>query len=68
MKMQAIVIAVLLVVFLVGCGQKEVNYQAYGQQPPPGQGAVVGGGCGVAPSGDVENTPVGAFGSGYSGL
>lgn len=68
MKMQALVLAVLLVgVFLVGC-EKEVNYNAYSQQPPPGQGAVVGGGCGVAPSGDAENTPVGAFGSGDSGL
>lgn len=66
--MQALVLAVLVVgVFLVGCGQKEANYQTYSQQPQ-GQGAVVGGGCGVAPSGDVENTPVGAFDSGNSGL
>ena len=69
MKKQALVLAVLLVgVFLVGCGQKEVSYNAYSQQPPPGQGAVVGGGCGVAQSGDVANTQVGALDSENSGL
>jgi hypothetical protein len=59
MKAKILVLAVLVVsVFLVGCSKDPTgNYAAYnnpqGQQQP-----YVGGGCGVAPSGDYGDTPV----------
>ena len=63
----------VLVVFLAGCtSSQQSGYASYNQQgQPQGQpqgGQYVGGGCGVAPSGDYASTPVGAFGSSDSAL
>ena len=65
MNTKILVLAVLIVgIFLVGCS-KGTNYDGYatynnpqgnGQQQP-----YVGGGCGVAPSGDYADTPVEAL-------
>lgn len=70
MNTKAIVLVVLLVsVFLVGCGQR-TDYSGYATYNQPGQqqGQYVGGGCGVAPSGAYENTPVEALNSADSVL
>ena len=64
MNTKALVLVVLVVsVFLIGCSQSPSgNYAAYdqprqqGQQPQGGQ--YVGGGCGVAPQGNVADTPI----------
>ncbi|MBI2541824.1 hypothetical protein HYV80_03895 [Candidatus Woesearchaeota archaeon] len=57
MNSKTIVLAILLVsVFLVGCASSQPNgYATYNQQQ---QGQYVGGGCGVAPGGAYEDTPV----------
>lgn len=62
--------AVLLaVVFLVGCAEpKTTGYSAYNQPQQQQQGQYVGGGCGVAPNGAYENTPVEALDSADSAL
>ncbi|MBS3114513.1 hypothetical protein J4448_05415 [Candidatus Woesearchaeota archaeon] len=64
MNAKAIVLAVLLVsVFLVGCTSSQSSgYAAYNQPQQGQQGQYVGGGCGVAPSGDYEDTPIEALG------
>ena len=71
MKIKTLILVVLLVsVFLVGCTQPKsaTGYAAYNQPQGQQQGQYVGGGCGVAPSGDYKDTPVQALGSGSSGL
>ena len=70
MKIKTWILVVLLVsVFLVGCtDSKTTGYAAYNQPQGQQQGQYVGGGCGVAPSGDYKDTPVQALGSGSSGL
>ena len=68
MNAKAMVLIVLLVsVFLVGCASSgQSGYAAYNQ--PQQQGQYVGGGCGVAPSADYEDTPVDALNSKDSAL
>ena len=63
MKIKTAILAVLLVsVFLVGCASSgQSGYAAY-NQPQQQQGQYVGGGCGVAPSADYEDTPIEALG------
>ena len=64
MKIKTIVLVLLLVsVFLVGCTQPKsaTGYAAYNQPQGQQQGQYVGGGCGVAPSGDYKDTPVQAL-------
>ncbi len=72
MNAKAIVLAVLLAsVFLVGCTSSQQNgYSTYNpqQQQQQQQGQYVGGGCGVAPSGDYESTPMESLGSKNSEL
>ena len=65
MKAKAIVLLVLLVsVFLAGCTSSNTGgYSTYNQPQGQQQGQYVGGGCGVAPSGAYENTPIGALDS-----
>lgn len=59
MNVKIVVAAVLLVaVFLAGCTSSQTGYSSYNQ---PQQQQYVGGGCGVAPGGDYENTPIKAF-------
>ena len=56
----AILLLLVFSVFLVGCASSPSgNYASYNQpQGQPQQGQYVGGGCGVAPAGDYEDTPV----------
>ncbi len=71
MNSKAIVLAlVVFSIFLVSCAQSPSgNYAAY-NQPQQGQqgGQYVGGGCGVAPSGAYENTPIEALNPSDSAL
>ena len=70
MNTKTIVLVLLLAsIFLVGCGQNKAatGYAAY-NQPQGQQGQYVGGGCGVAPSGAYEDTPVQSLGSAGSAL
>ena len=66
-----ILVLVLLVVgvFLVGCS-KGTNYDGYAtyNNPQGQQQPYVGGGCGVAPSGDYGDTPVEALDTSDSAL
>ena len=60
-----LLVGLLLSVFLIGCTSNTNGYAAY-NQPQGGQqpsNQYVGGGCGVAPSGDYENTPIEALNS-----
>ena len=61
MNAKLLILLVLVVgIFLIGCSQSPSgNYAAYNQ---PQQGQYVGGGCGVAPSADYEDTPIEALG------
>ena len=61
MNAKAIVLLVLVVsIVVVGCASKsQTGYATYNQ---PQQGQYVGGGCGVAPSGNYEDTPIEALG------
>ena len=70
MNAKAMVLAVLLVgVFLVGCASSDTSgYATYNQPGQPQGGQYVGGGCGVAPSADYEDTPIGALSSKDSAL
>lgn len=52
----AILAVVVLSIFLAGCAANQNGYSTYNNQPQQQQ--YVGGGCGVAPSGDYANTPV----------
>ncbi len=66
MKIKTMLLAVLVLsVFLVGCTSSQSGYSTYNQ---PQQQQYVGGGCGVASSGDYENTPIDALGSAESAL
>ena len=57
MNIKAILLLVIVAsVFLVGCQAETNGYGTYNQEQQQGQ--YVGGGCGVAPSGDYGETPV----------
>ena len=58
MNAKTLILAVLVFsVFFVGCTSSgQSSYSTYNQ--PQQQGQYVGGGCGVAPSGSYENTPI----------
>ncbi|MBS3104993.1 hypothetical protein J4234_01940 [Candidatus Woesearchaeota archaeon] len=60
MKIKTAILAVLVLsVFLVGCTSSgQSGYATYNQPQQQQQGQYVGGGCGVAPSADYEDTPV----------
>lgn len=62
MKIKTTILLVLVFsVFLVGCTSSgQGSYSAY-NQPQQQQGQYVGGGCGVAPSGSYEDTPIEAL-------
>ena len=65
----AILVVLVIGVFLAGCNPKTTGYTAYNQpQGQPQGGQYVGGGCGVAPSGSYENTPINSLGSTNLGL
>ena len=68
MKIKTTLLAVLVLsVFLAGCASSQPgSYATYNQ--PAQQNQYVGGGCGVAPSGDYEGTPINALKSANSGL
>ena len=70
MNTKALVLVLLVSLFLVGCARSPTgNYAAYNQpQGQPQSGQYVGGGCGVAPSGVYENTPIEALDSSNSAL
>ena len=70
MNKKAIVLVVLFVsVFLLGCSKNYTSgYQTYNQPGQPQGGQYVGGGCGVAPSGAYEDTPLEALKSADSAL
>ena len=58
----AILVVLLIGVFLIGCKSSQTGYATYNQpQGQPQQGQYVGGGCGVAPNGDYEGTPIEAL-------
>ena len=62
MNAKVILLLVLVAsIFLVGCQAQTDGYATYNQQQ---QGQYVGGGCGVAPSADYEDTPIEALDSG----
>lgn len=65
MKIKAVILAVLLVsLFVAGCKSSgQSGYAAYNQPQGQQQGQYVGGGCGVAPAGDYESTPIGSLDS-----
>jgi len=67
MNAKAVILALFLVsVFLVGCSSTSQNgYAAYNQ---PQQQQYVGGGCGVAPSADYQDTPLESLDSANSAL
>ena len=57
----AIVLILVFSVFLVGCTSGQNSYSTYNQPQGQQQGQYVGGGCGVAPAGNYESTPVDAL-------
>lgn len=64
---KAVLIVFLIGVFLVGCSESKTSgYSTYNN--PQQQGQYVGGGCGVAPSGAYEDTPLKALDSADSAL
>ncbi|MBI4143554.1 hypothetical protein HY487_01575 [Candidatus Woesearchaeota archaeon] len=68
MNKKIFVLAVLVLsVFLAGCASNQAGYSTYNQQQQ-GQQPYVGGGCGVAPSGAYEDTPIGSFDSAGASL
>ena len=70
MKTKVLILAVLVLgVFLAGCTTGKSTYDTYNQQQQGGQQQpYVGGGCGVAPSGDYADTPVEALDTSDSAL
>ena len=63
MNAKVLVLLVLVAsIFLVGCQAEPNGYATYNQQQQQGQ--YVGGGCGVAPSADYEDTPLDSLDSG----
>ncbi|MBI3027024.1 hypothetical protein HYY70_02830 [Candidatus Woesearchaeota archaeon] len=61
-----VLLALLFSIFLVGCAQTGTSgYSTYNQQQ---QGQYVGGGCGVAPGADYEDTPIKELDSLHSNL
>lgn len=68
MKIKTAILAILVIsVFLIGCASNQAGYSTYNQQQGQQQ-PYVGGGCGVAPNGDYEDTPLNALESANSGL
>ena len=59
MNAKTLILAMLIFsAFLFGCTSSgQSSYSTY-NQPQQQQGQYVGGGCGVAPSGSYENTPI----------
>ena len=58
MNMKTAFLALFIVgVFLTGCSSGQ-NYQSYDQQGQQQDGQYVGSGCGVAPGGSYEETPL----------
>ena len=69
MNAKTAILAVLVIsVFLVGCASSQPNGYATYNQPGQQNNQYVGGGCGVAPNADYEDTPVDALGTGNSQL
>ena len=69
MKIKTAILAVLVFsVFLVGCTSSQTSGYATYNQPQGQQNPYVGGGCGVAPSGVYEETPIKALNSEDSAL
>jgi hypothetical protein len=70
MNIKVLILAVLVVsVFLAGCAKSSNDYSAYATGNPQGQQQpYVGGGCGVAPSGNYANTQVEALDASDSAL
>ncbi len=62
----AILVVLVFSVFLIGCASTQSGYSTYNQQQ--GQQPYVGGGCGVAPDADYEDTPLEALDSTDSAL
>lgn len=63
-KRLSILCILLIGAFLIGCTQSQSGYATYNQpQAQPQGGQYIGGGCGVAPSGNYENTGIGALNS-----
>ena len=68
MKLKTSILALLVLsAFLAGCASNQAGYSTYNQQQGQQQ-PYVGGGCGVAPSGDYEDAPVNALKPANSGL
>ena len=44
--------------FLIGCASQQQDSTGYAAYNQPQQQQYVGGGCGVAPSGDYQGTPI----------
>jgi len=64
-----ILLVLVFSVFLVGCtGSGQSSYSTYNQPQGQQQGQYVGGGCGVAPSGSYEGTPIDALNPSDSNL
>ena len=60
MDLKTAILAVLVFsIFLVGCTSSQSGYATYNQQGQ--QQPYIGGGCGVAPSADYEDTPIKAL-------
>lgn len=57
----AILVVLVFSVFLIGCTSSQSGYATYNQPQGQQQGQYVGGGCGVAPNADYEDTPVEAL-------
>ena len=69
MNVKTAILAVLVLsVFLIGCASSQPNGYATYNQPQGQQNPYVGGGCGVAPGADYEDTPVDALNSANSAL
>ncbi len=67
MNMKIGIAAILLVaLFLVGCEQQQTGYATYNQPGAPQGGQYVGGGCGVAPSEEIGQSPVDSLNAGSS--
>ncbi len=54
----AMLVVLIVSAFLIGCTSNTNGYSTYNQ---PQQQQYVGGGCGVAPNSDYENTPIEAL-------
>ncbi len=53
-----VIFVMVLGVLLVGCTSSQTGPAGYSNYNSPEQQQYVGGGCGVAPSGDYTDTPI----------